>query len=102
MNVAYRKPDGKIHPIIGGGIGVAQTSIEAVGSITVNGQIFAGTADDDDTNFAWQMFAGIDYDITDRAYLGATVSYLGTDATLFSADVEFRNLVGMARVGYKF
>ena len=33
---------------------------------------------------------------TDKAYV-STVSYFGTDAALFGADVEFRNLVGMAR-----
>ena len=106
VNVAYRKPDGKFHPMIGGGIGVAKASVDAsvVATITVNGQTFiaAGDADDDDTNFAWQMFAGFDYDVTDKAYVGATVSYFGTDAALFGADVEFRNLVGIARVGYKF
>lgn len=106
VNAAYRKPDGKFHPMIGGGVGVAHASVDAsaVGAITVNGQTFvgAGSVDDDDTNFAWQMFAGFDYDVTDKAYVGASVSYFGTDATLFGADVEFRNLIGMARVGYKF
>jgi len=102
FNAAYRKPDGKLHPMIGGGIGIAKASIEAVGSITVNGQTFAGTTDDDDTSLAWQMFAGFDYDVTDKTYIGVSMSYFGTDATLFGADVEFRNLVGMARAGYRF
>ena len=106
INAAYRKPDGKFHPIIGGGIGVAKSSIDATASatFTVNGQNFvaSGTADDDDSNFAWQMFAGMDYDLTDKAYLGASITYFGTDANLFGADVEFRNVVGMAKIGYRF
>jgi len=102
LNAAYRKPDGKFHPMIGGGIGIAKASVDAVGSVTVNGQTFAGTTDDDDTSLAWQMFAGFDYDVTDKAYIGVSMNYFGTDATLFSADVEFRNLVGMARAGYRF
>jgi len=110
VNAAYRGKVGsqdKLHPFIGGGIGFARSSVDAfaAAAVTVNGQTLlnaSANADDDDTNLAWQFFAGADYDVTDKMYVGATFRYLGTDATLFGADVEFRNFVGMASIGYKF
>ena len=106
VNAALRQNEGKFHPYIGGGIGIAQSSVDAALSltVTVNGQTFvgAGTVDDSDTALAGQFFAGVDYDVTEKIYLGANVKYFLTDATLFDADVEFRTLAGMAVVGYKF
>ena len=111
VNAALRDNKGelfnaKFHPYIGGGIGFAKSSadISAGVTVTVNGTTFqaTGSGDDSDTNFAGQVFLGGDYDITDRAYIGARGSYFLTDATLFSADVEFRNFSGLAVLGARF
>lgn len=101
-NAAYRGDSGKWHPFIGGGVGFARADTDLAGSVTVNGQTFGGSANDDEVNFAWQLFAGADYDVTEKAYIGVNLRYFGTDATLFGADVEFRNFVGMANIGYRF
>lgn len=106
VNAAARHNKGRVHPYIGGGIGFARSSVDATVAVTltVDGQTFvaAGTADDSDTAFAGQIFAGVDFDMTDNLYLGVNVKYFLTDPTLFGADVEFRNVSGMAVLGYKF
>lgn len=48
------------------------------------------------------FFADFDYDVTKNVSLGANAKYFMTDPTLFGADVGFRNVAGMAVLGYKF
>ena len=108
VNAAYRDNKGafgdpKFHPYIGAGIGFAKSEADISAALTVNGTVVASAAaSDDDTNIAGQVFIGADYDFTDSIYGGVNVSYFATDATLFGADVEFRNLGAMAVIGVKF
>ena len=120
----------KFHPYIGGGLGFAWSSVDINSNftVTVNGRTFrsSGSFEDDDTNVAGQVFVGADFDITDNCrefqgnrakrcrveaqskgkyrqiYGGINASYYLTDATLFDADVEFRNFAVKAILGYKF
>ena len=56
LNFVLRYPEGKIHPFIGGGIGWSWGELEATGP---------GVAiDDDDNAFAWQLMAGVNFEIT--------------------------------------
>jgi opacity protein-like surface antigen len=108
INAAYRdnRVGTKFHPYIGAGAGAAFASADLSfnGTVTVGADSFtgSGSTDDDDVGFAWQAFIGADYDITDRLYIGASVKYFGTDVQLFDIDVEFRNVVALAKIGYRF
>lgn len=106
LNIAARKAKGKFHPYIGVGVGVARTNIDAevAVNVNVNGQnlLLAGGANDSDTNVALQVFAGVDYDVSDKIYVGGNVRYFRTEPTPFGAEVEFENVAGMVTVGYKF
>lgn len=105
-NAALRLNDGRWHPYVGGGIGLAHASADVTLSATfvVNGQTFVGvgSAEDSDTSFAGQAFAGVDFDVTDNIYVGLNGRYFITNSTLHGADVDFRNVAGMAVVGFRF
>jgi len=96
----------KMRPYVGGGIGMAKTDVDTVitGTITVNGQQFAatGTATDDDTSFAFQFMGGVDFEVTENVYVGASLGYFMTEAEIFGADVDFDSFRGNLVLGVKF
>ena len=96
----------KMRPYVGGGIGMAKTDVDTVitGTITVSGVQFAatGTANDDDTSFAFQFMGGVDFEITENVYVGANLGYFMTEAEIFGADVDFDSFKGNLVLGVKF
>ena len=96
----------KMRPYVGGGIGMAKTDVDTVitGTITVSGVQFAatGTANDDDTSFAFQFMGGVDFEITENVYVGASFGYFMTEAEIFGADVDFDTFRGNLVLGVKF
>ena len=105
VNAVYRNnaSDTKLHPYIGGGVGIASTDADINLAVTVNGQVLASAAaSDDDTSFAGQITGGFDYDISENAYLGINATYFMTEAELFGADVEFDSFRVMATLGITF
>ncbi len=105
-NIAARKNSGKVHPYVGVGAGMAHTDVDATlsATLTVNGRTWraAGSANDNHTGFAWQVFGGLDYDITDKIYIGGRASYLRADADVFAASVVDEVTTFLAVVGIKF
>ena len=106
VNAALRYPEGNINPYIGGGVGLAvsHASVSASGTVTVNGQTFTGSSSDSDnsTNFAGQVFGGVDVSVTENVYLGVSARYILTDSNLFGIDVDSRIISAMATIGYRF
>ncbi len=106
VNAAFRKNNGNVHPHIGGGIGFGHADVDLTASltVTVGGETFSasGSANDTDTAFAGQLFAGVDYDLTTGWYLGVNGRYFLMDVNLFGADIEFRSWALMGVVGFKF
>ncbi len=106
INAAIRNNSGNIHPYIGGGIGVgfADADLTASLTVTVDGDTFAasGSASDDDTAIAGQLFVGFDADVGGNWYVGVNGRYFLMDADLFGADVEFRTWSVMGIVGFRF
>jgi|GEM_PF-1822286 len=109
--VAYRMNEGlptltSVKPYAGVGVGALffDADISAAGTITVNGTQFvgAGSASDSDVAPAGQFFAGVDYDINEKVYVGLNVSYLMANPEVFGAEFEVRNFTTMAKIGVKF
>ena len=104
-NAALRYPEGNINPYIGGGVGfaVSQMNVDFTGTATINGQTFtSGSDSDSSTNFAGQVFGGVDVAVTDNIYLGVSGRYILTDSNQFGIDVKSRVYSAMATVGYRF
>ena len=108
FNAALRtnSSQSKLHPYIGVGVGFARVNVDVTVSaaLTLGGTTFSGSAsaDDSDTGFAWQLYAGLDYDLGSAWYIGLDARYFVTDVKLFGVDVDFRNSVFMAKLGYRF
>ncbi len=106
INVAIRNNSGKLHPYLGLGIGVGRADADLTASltVTVDGETFAasGSASDDDTALAGQLFVGFDADFGSNWYVGVNGRYFLMDADLFGADVEFRTWSVMGIIGFKF
>ncbi len=107
VNVAIRNNSRKFHPYFGLGIGFGNADADLTTSTTlsVRGTTFAtvsGSATDDDTAFAGQLFVGADADVGENWYVGINGRYFLMDADLFGADVEFRTWSVMGIVGFRF
>ena len=92
----------KIVPYIGAGVGVAHVKVNDVRMGTT-------TADDDSTNFAWQVMAGVDYKVTPKTAVYVDGRYFSVVDPKFSAtggtgdlDGEYDAFTVSAGVKYDF
>jgi OmpA-OmpF porin, OOP family len=69
-----------VHPYVGGGVGAAYLSLD-----TDDGSPLE--IDDEAGAFAWNLIAGVGYDVTESISLSASYRYLRLAGTDFSADV---------------
>jgi opacity protein-like surface antigen len=65
-----------VTPYIGGGIGMASVSVLGLKDVNVPNQGVAFGADNTEYNFAWALYAGMSYDVTDRFTLDLAYRYL--------------------------
>jgi len=79
-NLLFRYPKGKVHPFVGGGIGFSMATAEA--NVTVQNLGSLKVLDDDDTAFAWQLIAGVNFEVAPQVSVDLTYKY-------FNADYEF-------------
>lgn len=69
-----------LRPYVGGGIGAAYLKVDSGGNAPLE-------VDDDAGAFAWNLLAGVGYDITESVALTATYRYLHLEGSDFSADL---------------
>lgn len=98
LNLAWRLNQEQIHPYVGAGIGVSLVSAD----VSLEDSPFFLSESSDDTVPVGQVFAGFDYDISDRVYVGLNARYLIFAGDLFGVDVDIRELAGMGVVGFRF
>jgi len=105
-NLIFRYPEGRIHPYVGGGIGVSFGSLEVKGNVESLGS--ATLVDDDDTAFAWQLMAGVNFEITPTVSADFTYKYFNSDYEfdadygLGSLDVDTSNHIMTIGINYHF
>jgi len=92
--------DSKLTPYLGAGLGVGFVDVNyAPSGVTI--------IDDDDTVLAYQVMAGVSYDVSEAIALFAGYKYRATtnvdvDATLFAADFDIENGSQIVEVGLRF
>lgn len=101
-NAVFRDSDGyviggyRFYPYIGGGLGIGEVDARMSPSR-------APTFEDNDSVFVIQATGGIDFDVTDKAYIGFNGSYLSAEtANLFGSDVNFDGWRVMGVIGIRF
>ena len=70
-------------PYVGAGLGVAMVEAEGFGVATI-----PDVLDDDDTVIAYQLMAGIGYDLSDRTNIFAEYRYFGTEGADVTTSVS--------------
>lgn len=96
LNAILRYPEGRIHPYAGAGIGWSFAEFKASGPGIAR-------VDDDDSAFAWQLMAGVNFEITPSwsadlsyRYMQAEYEFSGSD------DKTSRNHMVLIGVNYHF
>jgi opacity protein-like surface antigen len=104
LNAKFRKPDGRFHPYAGFGIGWAWMDWDDVrASATVSDITFITSKESEsDNGLAWQLFAGIEYDLVENLALTAGWKYFIFEADMdkFQAEVDYA--AHMVTVGLRF
>ena len=95
FNLIARYPTGRFHPYIGSGIGCAYANISDTNSIL--GSISGGS----DVVFAYQLMAGLDFDITKNIIAGISYKYLAPNTISFDNDAPDLWGPGTAELNYK-
>lgn len=79
VNVYYDfTPKAQLNPFVGAGIGLAKVEVDNAAVAGIN------LGDADDTVFAWQLIAGIGYQVSDKAVLDLSYRYFATADPDFS------------------
>jgi len=87
-NLLFRYPEGKIHPYAGFGLGVSTATFEADGSVILGNNAIEGSIDEDDTAFAWQLIAGINFEISENWSADLAYKYFNSEYEIEDVDVE--------------
>ncbi|HNQ02570.1 MAG TPA: OmpW family outer membrane protein [Syntrophales bacterium] len=100
VNLIARYPEGKIRPYIGAGIGWSWGALEASGSV---GGI-TGAVDESDNAFAWQILAGVNFEITPQWSADLGYRYFSSKYTFNIAgeDVDMTAKNHMILIGVNF
>lgn len=115
LNLIGRYPEGRWHPYIGAGAGYANVQIDAMQSSPA-GAFF--NSDGSKAVFAYQLLAGVDFDITSNWFVGLGYKYFAANKVSYnvltvspndpgdnhpgSVDAEYKSSIITLTVGYLF
>ena len=85
FNLLARYPEGLFHPYIGAGIGY---SMVKVSDMTSNGAIPMNISGGEQSAMAYQLTAGLDFDITKNIIIGLAYKYIGIPKLSFDNTIE--------------
>lgn len=91
-NILFRYPEGKIHPFVGAGLGLSNASIEVD---DVNW-------DDDDTAFASQFIAGVNFELAPNLSAELAYKYFYSEYEFDGDDTEAGNHLFQVGLNYHF
>ncbi len=100
FNLVAKYPDGRIHPYLGGGIGLSRVDFADTAENTYGTNVLH-LNDDRDIALAWQVLAGMNFDINETLSADLTYHYFSTSAD-FKDSVEIDYSTSMITVGLNF
>jgi opacity protein-like surface antigen len=98
FNLIGRYPEGRFHPYIGGGAGIANAQLTDIKS-SVDGANYLYTDKGNKWVFAYQIVAGIDFDITKNFFIGLGYKYFAANKAQFDTTVISPLAAGVAYPG---
>ena len=102
INLLFRYPARKIHPYVGFGIGLSRATIEENGISESNGEVLSYHFDEDDTAFAGQFIAGVNFEIMANLSADITYKYFFSEYEIEGWDAEANNHMFTLGVNYHF
>ena len=91
-NILFRYPEGKIHPYVGAGLGLSRASIEN----NINHE------DDDDTAFASQFIAGVNFELAPNLSAELAYKYFYSEYEFDGDDTEAGSHLFQVGLNYHF
>ena len=98
FNLLLRYPQGKIHPYIGAGIGFSDVYTKNV-ETTARLSIFQ---EETVSSFAWQLLAGLNFELVPGLSADFTYRYFGTNPHLAIVDLKYRASILSAGINFHF
>jgi opacity protein-like surface antigen len=102
LNLLAKYPEGNIHPYLGVGIGFSRVDLSGTGTMRIGGVTETESLDDDDTSFAWQILAGINFEISKNWSADITYRYFMTEPEFDGADLEIKTSMVTIGLNYHF
>ncbi len=103
INLAWRQNDGELHPYVGGGLGFGRASVEVSGFVTAS---LIGSAvrsvEAEEFQGGIQGFVGLDYDIFDNLYVGASGRIYYIDGRPIGFDLQLLEYMILGHIGVRF
>ncbi len=103
INLAWRQNDGDLHPYVGGGLGFGRASVEVSGFVAAS---LIGSAvrsvEAEEFQGGLQGFVGLDYDIFDNLYVGASGRFYYIDGRPIGFDLQLFEYMILGHVGVRF
>jgi len=90
-NLLFRYPQGRIHPYGGFGLGLSRATIEENGTWEDDFGAYPEKIDEDDTAFAIQFIAGVNFEIMPNLSADLAYKYFYSEYDIAGWDVEARN-----------
>ena len=102
-NLLFRYPFGRIHPYVGFGLGVSMATFEEHDKVKINGQtVDSSNYDEDDTAFASQFIAGVNFEIAPNISADLAYKYLYSEYELEYVDVDHGNSLFTLGINFHF
>jgi len=97
-NLLFRCPVGKIHPYVGFGVGISSASFDA----RITDIVYLDSIDEDETAFAAQFIAGVNFEITPHWSTELAYKYFYCEYNIDDFDVEATSHMVTLGVNYHF
>lgn len=97
LNCLFRYPEGRFHPYIGFGLGFS--SVNVSGTTTTIG---TSPLDANDTAFAYQFLAGINFEINRNWSADLTYRWFSTDPDVNGGDIDYTTNLITIGINYHF
>lgn len=101
FNFIARYPEGKFHPYFGVGIGFSQFDVTGTLTGRIGGVTQTPVYDEgDDTPFAWQILAGIDFELNKNWTIDLGYRYFATNPDFSRSEIDYKT--SMVTLGLKY
>ena len=88
FNFILKYPEGRIHPFLGGGVGFSNVDFSRKETTQISGITSTYSKSYDDTAFAWQLLAGVNFEINKHLSVDLTYRYFMTNSEYDDDDYD--------------